>query len=145
VEDVSIKRLLLGFIAGAIAVVTVHEIINFILLQAGMFPRVPWSMEPAAMTGVPQIVSDMFWGGVWGILFVLLYGLIPGGGPTVKGLIFGILGPAILGVFILVPLITGRFPVFFGFDPKLIVSVLLILAGFGAAMGWLYGFMGAEA
>ena len=144
-DDVSMKSLALGFFAGAIAVVTAHEIIDFILLQAGMFPRVPWSMEPAAMTGVPQIVSDMFWGGVWGILFVLLYGFIPGGGPTVKGLIFGILGPAILGVFILVPLITGSFPLFFAFDPKPIVSVLLILAGFGAAMGWLYGLMQARA
>jgi len=140
-DAITFKSLALGFVAGAIAVVTVHEFINFILLQAGVFPRVPWSMNPSAVTGVPQIVSDMFWGGVWGIIFVLLYSYIPGGGPTLKGLIFGIVGPAIIGVFILVPLITGRFPLFFGFDPKLIGSVLLILAGFGAAMGWLYGFM----
>jgi hypothetical protein len=59
-------------------------------------------------------------------------------------LIFGIIGPAILGVFILVPLFTGRFPLFFGFDPKMVGSVLLILAGFGAAMGWLYGLMDAR-
>jgi len=144
VNAISVKSLVLGFIAGAIAVATAHEIIDFILLKAGIFPRVPWSMEPSAVTGVPQIISDMFWGGVWGILFVLLYGVIPGGGPTVKGLIFGIIGPAILGVFILVPLITGRFPLFFGFDPALVGSVLLILAGFGAAMGWLYGFMDAK-
>jgi len=144
-DGISLKSLALGFVAGAIAVVTVHEFINFILLQAGIFPRVPWSMNPSAVTGVPQIVSDMFWGGVWGILFAVLYNLIPGGGPTVKGLIFGIVGPAIIGVFILVPLITGRFPLFFGFDPKLIGSVLLILAGFGAAMGWLYGFMDQRA
>jgi hypothetical protein len=137
----SLKNLALGFIAGAIAVVTAHEVIDFILLQAGIFPRVPWSMTPSAVTGVPQIVSDMFWGGVWGIVFVLLYGIIPGGSSTVKGLIFGIVGPAILGVFILVPLVTGRFPLFFGFDPSLVGSVLLILAGFGAAMGWLYGLM----
>jgi len=143
-NGLSLKSLALGFIAGAIAVATAHEIINFILLQAGVFPRVPWSMDPAAMTGMPQIVSDMFWGGVWGILFVLLYNVIPGGGPTVKGLIFGIVGPAILGVFILVPLITGRFPLFFDFDPALVGSVLLILAGFGAAMGWLYGLMNSR-
>lgn len=141
-DSFSLKSLVLGFIAGAIAVVTVHETINYIRLQAGIFPRVPWSMEASALTGVPQIISDMFWGGVWGIVFVLLYGVIPGGGPTVKGLIFGIVGPAIIGVFILVPLITGRFPLFFDFDPKLVGSVLLILAGFGAGMGWLYGFMG---
>jgi len=144
VNGISVKSLVFGFVAGAIAVVTAHEVINFILLKAGLFPRVPWSMEPAAMTGVPQIVSDMFWGGVWGILFVLFYGVIPGGNSTVKGLVFGIIGPAILGVFILVPLITGRFPLFFGFDVTLLGSVLLILAGFGAAMGWLYGLLQAR-
>jgi len=143
-DGFSVKSLAIGFIAGAIAVVTVHEIIDFILYSAGVFPRVPWSMQPSAMTGVPQIISDMFWGGIWGIIFVLLYSVIPGSGPTVKGLIFGIVGPAIIGVFILVPLITGRFPLFFAFDPVLIGSVLLILAGFGAAMGWLYGLISSK-
>lgn len=137
--DLSLKNLLMGFLAAAIAVVTVHEIINFILLQAGLFPRVPWSMEPAAVTGLPQILSDAFWGGLWGVLFALIQGSIPGGSLTAKGLIFGLVGPALIGVFILVPLLTGRFPLFFGGDPKLIISVLLILGGFGAAMGWLYG------
>jgi len=145
VDGISLKSLAFGFIAGAIAVVTVHEIIDLILNKAGVFPRVPWSMEPSAVTGVPQIVSDMFWGGVWGIVFVLLYAFIPGGSPALKGLIFGVLGPAILGVFILVPLITGRFPLFFDFDPKLVGSVLLILAGFGAGMGWLYGLLDGRA
>lgn len=144
-DAISLTSLAFGFVAGAIAVVTAHEIISFILLKAGVFPRVPWSMKPSAVTGVPQIGSDMFWGGVWGILYVLLYGFIPGGGPTGKGLIFGIVGPAIVGVFILVPLITRRFALFFGFDPKPVGSVLLILAGFGAAMGWLYGLMQGHA
>lgn len=137
--DTSPKSLLMGFLAAAIAVVTVHELINLALLQAGLFPRVPWSMEPAAMSGVPQILSDMFWGGLWGVLFALIHDSIPGANLAIKGLIFGLVGPALIGVFILVPLITGRFPLFFAGDPKLIVSVLLILAGFGAAMGWLYG------
>ena len=140
-ERLSLKTLLMGFIAGAIAVATAHEIIDFLLLKAGLFPRVPWSMEPAAMTGAPQIVSDMFWGGLWGVLFALIQDRMPGGSLWAKGLIFGLIGPALIGVFILVPLITGRFPLFLGGDPKLIISVLLILTGFGAAMGWLYGFL----
>ena len=38
--DISLKNLALGFIAGAIAVVTVHEIINYILHAMGLFsPR----------------------------------------------------------------------------------------------------------
>lgn len=140
-EGLSLKNLLMGFIAGAIAVATAHEIINWLLLQAGLFPRVPWSMQPAAMTGVPQILSDMFWGGLWGVLFAAIQDRMPGGSLWLKGLIFGLVGPALIGVFILVPLLTGRFPLFFGGDPKLIISVLLILAGFGAAMGWLYEFL----
>jgi len=93
VDGISLKSLVLGFVAGAIAVVTAHEIINYILHYFDIFPRVPWSMTPAAMTGVPQIVSDAFWGGLWGVLFVLISDKIPGGNLTVKGLIFGILGP----------------------------------------------------
>ena len=49
------------------------------------------------------------------------------------------------GLVGLVPLVTGRFPLFFGFDPKMLGSVLLILAGFGAAMGWLYGLFESRA
>lgn len=137
----SAKHLLLGFLAGAIATVTAHEIIALVLLKAGVFPRVPWPMTPAAMTGVPQFVSDMFWGGLWGALFAAIHASIPGDSLTIKGLIFGIIGPAIIGVFILVPLLTHRIPMFLGGDPKLILSVLLILSGFGAAMGWIYGFL----
>ena len=131
------KNLLIGFIAGAIAVITAHEIINFVLLQAGLFPRVPWSMKPAVMTAVPQIVSDMFWGGLWGSLFAAIHERIPGGSLPVKGLLFGLIGPALIGVFVLVPLLKGG-SLFLGGDPKLILGVLLILGGFGAALGWLY-------
>jgi hypothetical protein len=142
--EISLKNLALGFIVGAIAVVTVHDLIRYFLNARGFFPLPPWSMQPSAVTGVPQIVSDMFWGGLWGALFVLLLGIIPGGSLPIQGLIYGIVAPAILGVFILVPLITGRFPLFFGGDLKLIGSVLLILAGWGAFTGWLYGFLASK-
>ena len=51
-DGISLTKLVLGFVAGVIAVVTAHEIINFILYTGGIFPRVPWSTTPAAMTGV---------------------------------------------------------------------------------------------
>ncbi len=140
-EGVSIRNLAFGFIAGAIAVVTAHEIIAFILLKAGLFHRVPWATNPVPVTGLPRVVSDMFWGGVWGSLFVLLLSWLPGASLPLKGVVMGILGPAILGVFILIPVLTGRIPLFFGFDPLKIVSVLLILAGWGAATGWIYGLL----
>ena len=47
-DSAASKKLALGFVAGAIATVTAHEIIDYILHAAGIFPRVPWSMTPPA-------------------------------------------------------------------------------------------------
>ena len=35
--NVSLRNLICGFIAGAIAVMTVHEVVNFLLLELGLF------------------------------------------------------------------------------------------------------------
>lgn len=131
----TVSRILFGFIAGAIAVVTAHELIKYLLFLQELFPRKPWSMEPAAVTGIPKIASDMLWGGAWGSIFALV---MDNRRSLLNGAFFGVAGPALIGVFILVPLITGRFPMFFGGDAKLIGSVMLILAGWGAATAWLY-------
>lgn len=77
VSGISLTKLFLGFAAGAIAVVTAHKIIDYVLYTAGIFPRVRWSISPAAITGVPQIVSDAFWGGLWGVLFALITVRVP--------------------------------------------------------------------
>ena len=134
----TLKQIVLGFIAGAIAVVTVHELIKYLLFLQGLIPLSPWSMEPSAITGIPKIASDMLWGGVWVSIFALV---MDNRRSLLNGAFFGIAGPALIGVFILVPLITGRFPMFFGGDAKLIGSVMLILAGWGAATAWLYNLM----
>ena len=138
------KGMVLGFIAGAIATVTVHEIINSIFENPNIWtgwPRHAWNMGPAAVTGVPQILSDMFWGGLWGALFPVIFGALPKGPLTFKGLLFGLVGPALIGVFIAVPLLTHRIPLFMDGNASLVVPVLFILGGFGAFLGWLYGFL----
>jgi hypothetical protein len=60
---------------------------------------------------------------------------------TLKGALLGILGPALVGVFVLVPILTSKIPLFFNGDVNLIWPMVVILAGFGAATAWLYGFM----
>lgn len=145
-EGTTFKSLVLGFIAGALATVTAHEIVKFLLFAYAGFPIAPWNLDPVttgpmAAYNIPQLASDAFWGGLWGIVFALLWGSVPKGPLTFKGALLGMLGPALIGVFILVPLLTGKFPPFFGGDPKMILSVLAITAGFGASTGWLYGFL----
>jgi len=138
----SFKGLMLGFAAGVLATLTAHELIKMALVNAEVIQRVPWNMQPAEITGIPQIASDTLWGGVWGAIFALVLGDVPKGSMTLRGIILGILGPALVGVFLLVPILKGG-SLFMGGDPTLIASVLLILAGYGATTAWLYGFFTA--
>lgn len=141
------SSLIVGFIAGALATVTAHEAAILLLQQHGFWvPRAPWSMEPItsgplAQFAIPQLVSAMFWGGIWGAIFALIWGSVPRGPLTFKGIVLGLLGPALIGVMVLVPLITAKFPVFFAGELDKIGPVAAILAAYGAVTGWLYGFM----
>ncbi|HML43650.1 MAG: hypothetical protein JNN24_04100 [Hyphomicrobium zavarzinii] len=139
-EGTSFKSLVLGFIAGAIALVTVHELIGLWLYNSGYATRLPWSMEPSLMTGYPQIATDAVWGGVWGAVFALILGSVPRGSMTFRGALLGLIGPALVGTLVLIPLIRSE-PPFLGNDINLIWPVLATGAGFGAATAWLYGFL----
>lgn len=141
-NGISVKGLFWGFVAGMVATVTVHELIKLALFNAGLFPHAPWNLEPALLTGIPQLASGALWGGLWGAVLAIILGEKPQGSMTLAGIIFGALGPALIGVFVVVPMLKGQ-PLFMGGDPTLIACVLMILAGFGAATAWLYGFFTA--
>lgn len=142
------KHILFGFIAGAIALVTVHELINLAILKAGVpFARTPWSLEAVPvkvglteLVTLPRIVIDTLIGGLWGILFALILGAVPLGSMTLKGAVLGLVAPGVLGALILCPVINGT-EILMGNDGRAIAYTLLMSAGFGAATAWLYGFM----
>ena len=144
---ITFKSLVLGFIAGALAAVTVHELINLALLKGGIeFSRQPWSMElvpirfGASAVEVPRIVTDALWGGLWGVIFSVILGSVPKGSMTLKGILLGVLVPGLIGAFFLIPIIRGE-DIFLGGNLNTIGSWLLIYAGFGAATAWIYGFL----
>jgi hypothetical protein len=130
------KDPLAGFLAAAIAVVIAHELIVFLLNTAGILPVKPWSTDPVGPYHVPKIVNSIFWGGLWGVVYAFVQSHLPGDQAWERGLIFGIL-IALISNFTLLALIKGQ-PLFMGYNGKLIVAVLVILAGFGAATGVLY-------
>lgn len=132
-EGTSLKNIILGFLAGVIATVTIHELIKLFLYNCGYVPLEPWDTTAVGPFGLPKIVSDCFWGGVWGSILALILGNVPQGSMTLRGAVFGMIGPALLGALLWVPLIKGATPFFDG-DPVLIGSVLLILAGFGLSL-----------
>ena len=149
------KRLALGFIAAAVAVVVAHQVIIFLLTKAGILPAatVAWNMKPYGPFNVPTLVNSMFWGGLWGALFGLIHERLPGGALWLKGLVYGLL-IVIVSNWTLLPLIrralgvtnAAQIAFFSGFDPMRMLAVLLILGGFGIGTGIIYGLLrGARA
>jgi hypothetical protein len=144
----TLGRIVLGFIAAAISVLIVHEGIIYLLNAGGYIPSRGWSMTPAIPPyGVPRLVNNVFWGGLWGVLFALLYNSIPGGMAWLKGLIFGLF-IVVISNWILLPLIKGQVfgvpnqVLFGGWNPTRMWIVAAIVGGFGLGLGIIYGLIG---
>jgi hypothetical protein len=129
-------RLVIGFIAAALAVVTAHQGVVYVLNMIGWTPNKPWSTAAFGPWGVPQIVNSMFWGGLWGALYGLIHEKIPGGAAAVKGLLYG-LAIVVCSNWIVLPLIRGQ-ALFAGMDSKRLMAGALILGGFGIGTALFY-------
>lgn len=145
----TLGRIVLGFIAAAISVLVVHEGIIYLFGMAGILPAPNrgWSMTPAiAPWGVPRLINNIVWGGLWGVLFALIYEWVPGGWSWLKGLIYG-LAIVVVSNWVLLPLIKGEVfgqanqVLFGGWNPSRMGAVALIVGGFGLGLGIIYGLM----
>jgi hypothetical protein len=148
-------RAALGLIAGAVSVAAAHQTIVFILGKYGMTRSVPWNLQPLGYGLVPQIpvlANNMFWGGMWGVVFALIYGWLPGGASWLKGLIFGFL-VVIFSNWVFLPMIRQYIfgfpsqPLFAGFNgsnPMVLLPGFLILTGFGLGLGIIYGLIARD-
>lgn len=163
-------RVIVGFIAGGLAVLLAHEPIIMLLVKNGILPAtaVPYNMAPlarapAAVTdamknlgflGLPTLFNSVFWGGLWGVVFSLVHPRLPGGMMLIKGLIFGIL-VVIFSNWLILPFIRGtllglpNISYFAGaitqnplrVDWMRLLPSLLILSGFGTGLGLIYGLL----
>jgi hypothetical protein len=143
-------RIVLGFIAAAISVLVVHETIIYLLNSAGYVQSRGWAMTPAVPPwGVPRLVNNVFWGGLWGVLFAVLYRWIPGGAAWLKGLIFGLF-ILVVSNWILLPVIKGQVfgqpnQVLFGaWSPTRMWLTAVIVGGFGLGLGIIYGLIARD-
>lgn len=139
-STLSPKALAVGFLAGALAVPVFHQGMVLVLHLAGQLPNFPWQMRPVPPFNVPTLVNQMFWGGVWGLVFAAIVESLPGRSLWLKGVLFGLLGPWLLGNGLLVPLIKGG-PLFFGFAVPRMITGALIGAAFGFGLAVIYGLL----
>ena len=128
-HSTSATRLLFGFIAGFVATLVFHQLGVLLLHYVGMVPNFPYNMRPVPPLRVPQFISLAFWGGVWGIVFVLVERAIARspGGYWIGAIIFGAIIPTAVSWFIVAPL--KGLPFGYGFH----FPSLLVLTGSGGS------------
>jgi hypothetical protein len=123
----------LGFIAGAIAVLTFHQgmIAALHALAPAWVPFLPFRTMPVPPFGVPSIVSNCFFGGLWGAAFGLLMPRFTW--PMwLCGLLLGC-AAVLTGWFIVAPL-KGQ-PIAAGWVPLAMLRSVMINGSFGIGVG----------
>ena len=98
------RRLLLGFIAGFLATITLHQIALELLHLANIAPRAAWSMQPVPPFSVPSVISLSFWGGVWGMIMIPVIDRFRGAAYWVWAIVFGAVLPTLVAAFVVAPL-----------------------------------------
>jgi hypothetical protein len=145
----SASRLALGFLAAFLATLTFHQIGVEVLHAIGLTANTPYKTTPVPPFGVPQVISLAFWGGVWGIVFVLVERWLARGpgGYWPAAIVFGAIFPTAFSWLVVAPL--KGLPLGYGFHfPGLLVGPIVNgLWGLGTAifLGVLSGWRGRPA
>jgi hypothetical protein len=127
----ALMRVFLGFIAGAIAVLTFHQGMVAALHAAGWVQFAPYPTAPVPPFGVPRIADLCFWGGLYGAAFGLAMPRFTW--PAwLNGLILGVIA-ALVGMFIVAPL--KGLPIAGGWAPANILRSLVINGFWGLGVG----------
>jgi len=131
-----VRDLVLGFIAGARAVVVFHQVMVFILSTVCLIQSRVYAMRGVSPFDVPTILNQMFWGGLWGILFAAVADTLPPWPLPLLGVAFGVLGPVLASWFVVAPL-KGT-PIAAGWVPQRMLAGLLINGFWGIGLALIY-------
>jgi hypothetical protein len=131
------RNLALGFIAGVLAVAIFHQGMVFLLSAIGMIHGSVYATRPVPPFEVPVILDQMFWGGVWGIVYAAIADRLPQAWPRLlTGFLFGAIGPVLVAWFVVAPL-KGQ-AVMAGGDLNRMAAGILINGAFGVGVALIY-------
>ncbi len=124
------SRLLSGFVAGFLATLIFHQLTLALLWGVGLAPFAPYQMAATQPFGVPAMISLAFWGGVWGVLFVLVERrFAPGRSYWVMAFLFGAVLTSLVALLIVLPL-KGR-PLGGGWHASVLLTAFLVNGAWG--------------
>jgi hypothetical protein len=126
-----------GFIAGALSVLVFHQLGFHFAAELGYGRSNLYSTRPVPPWGVPTIVSQAFWGGLWGILGAFIVTRLPGLlGGVLGWILFSITLVLAVNWFVVLP-IKGA-PIGGGWRLPNVVVVPIVYALWGFGMGVFY-------
>ena len=106
-----LRTLVLAFVAGFLAVPVFHQTLFAQLHAAGVLPVPAFQFQPTKPFGIPVVVSQSFWGGVWGVVFALTVPrLVRGAAYWIAAFVAGAVVLTAVYAFVVVPLKTGALP-----------------------------------
>ena len=127
------RWLVVGFIAGAAAVLLFHQGAAALLHALDLTPRAPYSMQATTPFGIPQLWSIAFWGGVWGVVLAAALARLDGARLILAALVFGAIFPTLVAWFVVAPL-KGQ-PMAAGFAPAAMMIGPIVNAAWGLGTG----------
>lgn len=122
-----------GAVAGAVSVIVFHQAVAALLFALGITERIPYSTQPTAPFGLPQLWSIAFWGGAWGALLAASLRRLDGARLIAAATIFGAVLPTLVA-WTLVAALKGQ-PLFAGGHAQGMATGLLVNAAWGLGTG----------
>jgi hypothetical protein len=127
------RWLIVGFLAGAAAVLLFHQSALALLHALQLSRSAPFSFTPTEPFGLPLLWSLAFWGGVWGIVLAAALARLDGARLIVAAVVFGAIAPTLVAWFVVAPL-KGQ-PVAAGWAPAAMAVGPIVNAAWGLGTG----------
>jgi len=128
-------QLVKAFIAGFVSTLVFHQGVLALFYFAGAVQRTPYDLGAVPPLGIPAVISLSFWGGIWGAAIWPLLKNVAGAAYWVRALVIGAIGPSAVALLLVFPL--KGMPMAGGWDPKLIITVLILNGAWGVGLGLL--------
>ena len=137
------RRLLFGFIAGFFATLLFHQAAVYCLWQLHIAPFGAFSVHATQPFGVPVVLSLAFWGGIWGVLFILIHNAFPAGKRYwLAAFLFGAILPSLVALMVVMPM--KGMPMGGGWHPPLLLTAFLINGAWGIGTGFFLRLLGSR-
>jgi hypothetical protein len=130
------RRLLYGFIAGFFGTLIFHQLALAVLWIIRLAPFKPFSLMATKPFGVPAVFSLSFWGGLWGIIFILVHNTFSRRVYWTSVFLFGAIFPSLVALLVVFPI--KSLPMGGGWHPAFLLTAFLINGAWGIGTGLIF-------